>query len=305
MSFLPSCVKRSFVFRTARALFPALLAFAALAPERAPAQSFDDGGSGRLSPKAAQGVLEKFRQFGITDTCFRFTLTHVPRRGGNEVVHNGVIWTSWYNDGPVFRVELTAANAKGAAAAPVRFILQSGRNPSLWQLDASGKPARVVGLASKPFLPGLIITPLELQQPFTFWKDARYLETRRFRGRPTHFFQMNPPEDFKLAQPEIGFVRIGIDKGYERVLMQAMVYDAKGEELRKLEVEGFTKVKEFYIPEELRFHDQVTRDKDIFVVRQAAVGLHPKDFPKELIFHPRTLNKPAPQPDEKLFEKVN
>jgi hypothetical protein len=276
-------------------------AFSTFAPERAAAQSFDDSGSAQLSQKAATEVLEKFRAVGVADTCFRFTLTHVPRRGGTETVHNGVIWTSWRN-GPIFRVELTpASDTKATPVTPVRFILKSGRDPSLWQLDASGKAARVISVANKPFLPGLIATPLELQQPFAFWKDAKYLETRRFRGRPTHFFQMTPPEDFKLAQPEIGFVRIGIDKGYERVLMQAMIYDSKGEELRKLEVEGFSKVKGTYIPEELRFHDLVTRDKDIFVVRQAAVGLRHADS----IFNPHTLDKSATQPDEKLFEKVN
>lgn len=301
MSFLPSCLKNAFAFRSARAVLPAMfVAVAALAPSKVPAQSFSDDSSGQLSPAAAAEFLDNFRRFGIADTCFRFTITHVPRRGGNETDYNGTIWTSWQN-GPIFRVEITAAKTKDTAANTVRFILKSGREPSLWRLDASGKAARVNGSANKPFLPGLIITPLELQQPFTYWKNAKYIETRRFRGRPAHFFQMNPPEDFKLAQPEIGFVRVAIDKGYERVLMQAMIYDSKGEELRKLEVEGFSKVSEVYIPEELRFHDQKTRDKDIFVVRQAAVKLRHAGS----IFNPHTLDKAAPQPDEKLFEKVN
>jgi hypothetical protein len=278
-------------------------------PLPAPAQSSDFGNSryAQLSPKTAQEVLDDFRRVPLADTCFRFTLTHVPRRGGNETVHNGVMWTSM-RDGPVFRVELfPAKDAKNSGqtgttnAPPVRFILKSGKDAALWRLDGLGKPARVHRAADAPFLPGLIATPLELQQPFTYWSDIKYLETRRFRGRPTHFFQMNPPADFKLAHPGLGFVRIGIDRNYQVALMQAMIYDAKGEELRKLEVESFVKVKEVFIPEELRFHDQKTRDKDIFRVRSAAVKI--RNNPS--VFDPATLVRPAPQPDEKSFEKVD
>jgi hypothetical protein len=290
------------VSRVVRVLLCAASAFVAFAPGRVAAQSFsDDGSSGRLSPRAAQEVLEGFRNFSVTNSCLRFTITHVPRRGGGEVVHQGVLWTSW-REGPIFRVELTpGGGTKDAPKTPVRFILKSGKDASLWHLDGFGRAARVSSAANKPFLPGLIITPLELQQPFTYWKDAKYVETRRFRGRPTSFFQMTPPEDFKLAYPELGFVRIGIDRGYKTALMQAMIYNAKGEELRKLEVESFAKVKEAFIPEELRFHDQVTRDKDIFRVHQAAVGIRLG----ESIFNPATLTKPAPQPEEAQFSKVD
>ncbi|MDR2845608.1 MAG: outer membrane lipoprotein-sorting protein, partial [Puniceicoccales bacterium] len=194
----------------------------------------------------------------------------------------------------------TDANAGAVGGAPLRLILQSGPAPAIWVLDASGKPVRATGGETQPLFPELIFTPFELQTPFNFWPDARYVETRRVRGRPTHLFQLTPPEDFKRAHPEVGFIKIGIDKAY-RAPLQTIIYDAKGKESRKLEAESFARVQQrYYIPEEIRLLDLVSRDKDIFRVKAAALNLR---FERN-IFDPATLDKAAAQPEEARFEKV-
>ncbi|MDR1817451.1 MAG: hypothetical protein LBR07_04615 [Puniceicoccales bacterium] len=295
------------------ALFSVIAAAAAMfAPAVADAQSSRGGirSFGHESPESAAKILSDFRNYRIGDYCFEFVIKHVPRRSDDTKTYHGTIWTTWGGDGPLFRVELQdAAPAAGAAAggtgdaktaaAAVRFILKSGPSSALWTLGADGRPALVTGNVNKPFFPGLIITPLELQTPFSYWADSRYIKTDRFRGRPTHFFEMRPPADFLRANPQIGSVRLGFDRAYN-ALMQAVVLNPAGDETRKLEAESFTKVRDVYIPEELRVLDLVKRDKDIMRVTAAAVRLR---NPRE-VFDPATLDRPARKPLPEFFVKV-
>jgi len=300
------------VFPSAGAVAGALilaLAFCALAPNVVPNAVAQSGGFGGVrgfrqeSPEVAAKFLEDFRNYRIGQFCFKFTIKHVPRRGDETVNYDGVLWTAWAGDGPVFRIELTppkgAKNAAGTAVAIGRFILKSGPNPRLWAADASGKPVALASGANKPFFPGLIFTPFELQTPFTYWSGAEYIRTDRFRGRPTHFFKMTPPAAFRAANPKIGHVQLGFDRQFN-ALMQAVVFDPNGNELRKFEAESFAKVQNVYVPEEFRVLDLVSRDKDIFRVTEAAVHIRHPDG----IFNPETLGAPAPLPLPEKFGKV-
>lgn len=256
--------------------------------------SFDRSGfKGNSSEKAAKEDLQRFRDMKLGDTCLRFTITHVPRKSDKEVVHKGVVWTTHYGDGPVFRMELTPAES----GKTLRLILKGGPSPALWLNDGKGQPTVS---SNKPFLPGLIFTPFELQTPFVYWQDARYLQTQRFRGRPVLVYQMNPPPHFKTAHPDVGFVRISLDRQFG-VIMQTVVYDTEEKEVRKYEAETFTEVNGIYIPEELRVLDVATRDKDVFRVNQAAVRLK-HDM---ALFTPDSLENPAPQPPEADFVRIN
>ncbi|MDR1497069.1 MAG: hypothetical protein LBS59_01455 [Puniceicoccales bacterium] len=296
MLFSRSPLKR-FTQPVALFVIPALLM---LVPLTVRAQSsFDHGRPGQLSKQKAADVLNEFRSFRVRDFCFRITITHVPKKNGAETVHYGTMWGSWNNNGPVFRIELTPA--KASPAAPLRFILQSGPRPALWIAGENGKPVRTVANTNEPLAPGLIISALELQQQFTYWANARYLETRRFRGRPTNFFRMTPPASFRTAHPNIGHVTLGFDRAFPSALMQAVVHDANGRELRKVELESFTKAQDNYIPEEIRMHDMVTRDKDIFRITAASL----KQPNPPTVFDPATLGSPAPTPPENLFEVIN
>jgi hypothetical protein len=300
MSFFFSQLKR---FAQQLAL-PVLSVFLLAASSEMRAQSsFDDGRLGQLSPKTAAKVLDEFRSFRTRDFCFRITITHVPKKSGEETVHHGILWGAWNNGGPVFRIELAPAKTTpaGASAAPLRFILQSGPKPVLWVAGEDGKPVRAASNTSAPLAPGLIISAVELQQQFTYWPDANYIETRRFRGRPTNFFKMTPPAAFRTAHPQIGHVTLGFDRAFPSALMQAIVHDPHGRELRKVELESFTKAQDNYIPEEIRMHDMTTRDKDILRVTAASLKLR---NPPE-IFDPATLGKPAAPPPENLFEKID
>lgn len=269
-----------------------------------PAQAQSSGSMGyrRLSSEEAAQHLAAFRKFRLAgDVCFQFTLTHVPRKDGAESVHRGTLWGSWSGEGPVFRVELVPATGEAGGGTPRRFLLQGGPNPELWGIGGAGKPVRITGDTTRPFSPGLILTPFEVQTPFVYWPDAAYIEPRRVRGRPAHVFQMNPPEAFKKAHPGTGFVRLAFDRQFNYAITQAVVYDGKGEELRKFEVENISKVQETYIPTEFRVLDLVSRDKDIFRVTHAALRL---ELPRAT-FDPATLVQPAALPDAKAFAAVD
>ncbi|MDR0535930.1 MAG: hypothetical protein LBG65_06260 [Puniceicoccales bacterium] len=294
---------------TGRALGAAALVFAVAAAGQgawAPAARAQSIGGEMRPPQLSEAgqaeTLQRFRSLRLADSCFHFTITHIPRRGGQEVAHKGIIWTSW-RDGPVFRIELERP-AGSAEKTPLRYILKGGKNAAIWGLDAAGKPARLNKAANQPFFPGLIITPLELQQPFAYWQTVEYDGTRRFRGRPTHFFKMLPPGDFKRAHPEIGFVRIGIDKGYDsQVLMQASIFNDSNDEVRRLEIESFNSIKGVYIPEELRLLDLRTRDRDVFRVTKAAV-LDDARYAQD-IYAPATLGATPPLPPPARFTKID
>jgi hypothetical protein len=237
--------------------------------------------------------FQRFREMRLSNTCLRFTITHMPRKGDKEVVHKGVVWTTFYGDGPIFRMELAPANS----GKPLRLILKGGPSPALWLNDGKGQPAIS---SNKALLPGLIFTPFELQTPFVYWKDTKYETTQSFRGRPVLAFRINPPGHFKTSHPDVGFVRIKLDRQFG-VIMQTVVYNAAEKEVRKYEAETFTEVKGIYIPEELRVFDLATRDKDVFRVNQAAVQLK-HDLG---IFSPDSLDKPAKQPPEADFIRIN
>jgi hypothetical protein len=255
----------------------------------------------RLSPGEAAQHLAAFRKFRLAgDVCFQFTLTHVPRKDEAGEVYRGTLWGSSSDQGPVFRIELAPA-AGGATGAPQRFLLQGGPKPELWIVGNEGKPVRVASDLTRPFSRGLILTPFEVQTPFVYWPDAAYLEPRRVRGRPAHVFQMNPPEEFKKTHPGTGFVRLAFDRQFNYAITQAVVYDAKGDELRKFEVEHISKVQETYIPTEFRVLDLVSRDKDIFRVTHAALHLK---LPRST-FDPAMLAQSVALPDAKDFATID
>ncbi len=253
----------------------------------------------RLSQEKAAENLQAFRNYRLSgDFCFQFVIIHQQRRGDEETRFNGKMWGTWGKGGPLFRVEI---QQDGKPTSPIhRFLLQSGPQPELWIVDAQGNPVRSKSAAQTPLFPGLIFTPFELQTPFSYWPEARYLRTVRFKGRPTHLYRMTPPADFQKANPGISYVQLGFDRTYN-ALMQAVIFDAKEKPLRYLEAESFAKVQEQYIPEEIRLRDAVTRDRDLFRVTAAALNLRLD----RAIFTPEALHQPAPLPAAEFFTTID
>lgn len=244
-----------------------------------------DDGFPQLSQADSAKVLADFRHSGLNgDVCFRFEIIHKPRRGESSAPYKGVLWAASTPQGTSLRVELNDAQGKPALA----FVAQkSGDRSSLW-ISRKGAPAQESspdGLGT-PLSPGLLLTPFDLQLPFTHWAQTRYTGTERSRGRPVHFFEARNP---LAAAPNS--VLFAIDRAYG-VLVQAVSRDAKENAVRLLQVEEFAKVDEQWVLGSCSVRDEATRDTDLMKFTEAAIRL---SLP-ESTFNPATLGQPAGLP---------
>lgn len=240
-----------------------------------------------LSDKEAEEVLVGFRNYRMPgDLCLKFTIEHQLRKSDESEFFVGTLYGTWDAQGPILRVEIAR---ESDPAVKKSFILRGGKNPQLWTLDEQNKPVRVDAASTTPFFEGLIFTPFDLQTPFIYWPEADYEQTRRFRGRPVHFFKMNPPEDFRKEGHDVAFVRIGFDRVYN-ALVSAEVFSKEGDRQKTFSLSRVQKVGEQYTIRELVLRDDVTRDKDELVVNAAAVEIR---LPKSM-FEPEALAEPPP-----------
>lgn len=271
-------------------LFVAVIAFVV------PAFAQSQIGVKQLKPEEAGAVLDAFRAYRLpADSCMIFEIVHKPRKSDEESVYEGTMWGKYLNGGIALRLHI------GKKGAPLteekRFLIRSGKNPELWELNSEGKIEKVNAESTRPFFADLIFTPFDLQTPFLFWENYEYSRTRRYRARPVHFFKMFPPEDFAKANPGIGFVNIGFDRVYN-ALVSAEVRDGDGKKLKSFSLGKVQKVQEIYSFKELELRDEVTRDRDTLVVRAAALHLElPRTF-----FGPENLDKPALRLPASVFQ---
>lgn len=236
----------------------------------------------QLTAPQAKEVLADFRASRLNgDVCFKFEVTHKPRRGDSTPPVPGVVWAGWSSEGPRVRVELRPTNGAPAVA----FIAtKSAQGPRLWlhRGDRTVENPR----ADEPLAPGLLLLPSDLALPYTHWEDTRYVKTERSRGRPVHFFLATNP-----AATEPAKVSFGLDRTYG-ALVQATYLDAAGATRRTLQVEEFSKVDEQWILGSCSVRDEATRDVDLLRVTEAAVR---RRF-DAATFDPATLARPAPLP---------
>lgn len=255
-----------------------------------------DFGLKQLKSKEADAVLNAFRAYRLpSDYCLRFEIVHKPRKSDDETVYAGTMWGSYNDGGNILRLHIGKAGTPESRQK--RFLIQSGKNPVLWELNANGVAEKVDAAGTQPFFADLIFTPFDLQTPFLFWENYKYDETRRYRARPVHFFHMFPPKSFEAVNPEIGSVRIGFDRVYN-ALVKAEVRDKDGETVKSFSLGSVRKIQGMYSFEELELRDEKTRDRDTLVVRAAALHLRIS----ENYFDPKNLGKTPPMLPESVFE---
>lgn len=252
----------------------------------------------QLTQEEGRAVLREFRKFRFpADYCMDFEIVHKPRKSDDETVYAGTMWGTW-DDGAIIRMEIRKAG--DSVENTKKFLIKNGEKPELWTLDENGKAAKIDGDSAAPFFDGLIFTPFDVQTPFLFWEDFTYETTKRSRGRPVHFFSMTPPENFKKSNPDIGSVRIGIDRAYN-VLMSVEVLDSDGARLKNFFVGSVKKIQDLYTFRELELRDERSRDRDTLVVKRAAMRLR---FDPEF-FSPENLAEKSPNLPDNLFEKLD
>jgi len=254
------------------------------------AQPNSVGGFRKLTEDDAKAFLAGFRNSRLNgDLCLRFEIVHKPRRGEASPPVVGTLWASSAAGGQLLRGEIKDAQGRPALA----FIsFKSATENRVW-VSAKGAPAKELE-ARAPLVPladGLLISPFDLQMPFTHWPQTTYVTTER-RRRPVNVYE-------SVNQPgrEPAKVTFSIDSVYG-VLVQANCQDARGEPTRQLQVEEFSKVGEQWMLAECSVRDEASRDTDLLRITEAA--LDAKLAPET--FEPATLSRPAAQPAR--FEKL-
>ena len=235
------------------------------------------------------------------DFCFRFELTHLPRRG-KSVVYTGTMWGSWNAMGPVSRFELYP-DAQGEASLRtdvIECIIQNGATPQAWIRSSRDAPFKLIEGAAlfEPLLPGIAYSPFDLQMPFVYWEDFEYEGPGRVQSRIAQRFRMLPPEDSVSASRGVAAVRIALDDTYH-ALLRVEVLGAEDVMLSRFTMESFKKVQGQYIVKQVTIKDFETKDRTRFSVKAASVGLL---FDSALF--DADENAPLPDISEALFKRM-
>ena len=261
-----------------------LLACACLA-QRIPSSDFR-----KLSPEDASAFLTGFRNARLNgDLCLRFEVIHKPRVGEASPAVRGTLWARSLPGGQVLRGELT----DNAGRSALRFLtLKTGEERRTW-VALPDAPLRELdgGSSLQALAPGLLLSPFDLQLPFTHWPATEYVNTER-RRRPANIY---------LATNQSGGVPAKVSFAIDRVygvLVEAVCFDAQDAKTRTLQVEEFSKVGDQWMLAACSVRDESTRDVDLLRITEAAIDAR---LPEE-VFEAGTLGRSAPQPT--TFQKL-
>jgi hypothetical protein len=257
-----------------------LIALGAFAQSRVPSAPVLD----QLTVEQGQAFLAGFRNSRLTgDLCLRFEIVHKPRKGDSLPAVQGTLWAASRDGGQLLRGEIKDAQGRTALTF---LTVKSAQGSRVW-ISRQGAPAQELD-DKQPLIPladGLLLSPFDLQLPFTHWPATAYLSTEK-RRRPVHVFDA-------LNQPgrEPAKVNFAVDHAYG-VLIQATCYDAQGRKTRTTQVEEFSKVGDQWMLAACGVLDETTRDADLLRITEAALG--ERFLPAT--FEPATLTAPATQP---------
>ena len=263
-----------------------LIALGCFAQSRVPSAP----GLDQLTPEQGQAFLAGFQKSRLTgDLCLRFEIVHKPRQGESLPAVQGTLWAASHGSYQFLRGEIKDTHGKPALA----FItIKSTKGSRAW---VSRRGAAAQELDDKaPLIPlaeGLILSPFDLQLPFTHWPTTAYLTTEK-RRRPVHTF-----DALNQVGHEPAKVNFAIDHVYG-VLIQATCFDANGQKTRTMQVEEFSKIEEQWMLAACSVRDEITRDADLLRITEAALGGR---FAPET-FEPATLAGPALLPTN--FKKL-
>ena len=248
-------------------------------------------------PNQAEGraVIEQFRESGPGGPYYlEFQLREFPRRGPERVIP-GRLWGSRNEQGAVLRIELNP----GRPGEERRFLVQNGVQAAVWTY-APGGPVPEPRLAQpfEPLVPGVEITPFDLQMPFLYWPDVRLMGIERVRGlsRPAYVFLFRPPANYAGSPAGLSGVRAYLDTQYHAPV-QTEVLAADGSPKTTFSLVDLKKVGEQWIPKDIEIRNETTRDKTRFSVTAAALGL---DFVSNFLLPERLPEPVAPPSADRL-----
>ena len=210
--------------------------------------------------------LDRFRDGGPQAPYYlEFRLREFPRRGA-ESDFAGRLWGSRSDMGAVLRLELNPGTP-----AERRYLLQNGPEASVWLWMPGGGAPRKVD-AFEPLLPGLDLTPFDLEMPFLYWPDPETEGIHRMLGRPAELFDFRAPPGAGLGGPGVAAVRAYLDTQYAAPV-QIERLAADGRVLSTFSLVDLKMVGDQWMPKDIEARDEASRDKTRFTMVAAALGL--------------------------------
>ena len=220
--------------------------------------------SGLPAPAEALQFLARFRQAFNSEPCYlEFDLQELPRRGDERQFH-GRLWRGRGEDGPIARLSFS-----GQDGGEHRLLVQSGTRSALWTFDGNAAIPQQAEALFSPVLPGLEMTPFDLQMPFFYWQDVRLTAVTRIRGRPSYVFVFRPPADFNVGNSGLTAVRAYLDTEFEAPV-QFEVLGKSGGVLKTWSLLDMKQVQGRWIVREVDVRNDATRDKARFIVTGVA-----------------------------------
>lgn len=257
----------------------------------------------RIEPEEAVRRMQLFRmQRLVGDFCFQFQLEHKPRKGPT-VRHQGILYGSWNERGPVSRFKLFPeyiGKDPAIKRSPVEMIVQNGASPQAW-MRCQATDAFVLitdGALFEPVFAGVLYTPFDLQMPFVFWDEYLYEGPVRVLSRIGQRFLMQAPIGCLADQNGITAVRIVLDDAYD-ALLQVDVLEQTDRLRSRFTVRGLKKIQGQHIVKEIELKDVQSKDATSFKVKAASLGLIFDDA----VFDPNS-HRPAPEISAALFDML-
>ncbi len=254
---------------------------------------------GELDLLEAAKVLDDFRNQRLGgDYSFKFELRHMPRRG-STTTYRGQLWGSWSATGAQTKVIIPGNEGR----KPLTLLVHNGLQPKVWSLkkNPTAKARELTGgELFEPLLPGLIVTPFDLQMPFIYWTDYEFEGKTKKLGRTLFAFLMHPPVSMAKQNPDLGAVRIFLE-GKSRQWLKAELVDREGRPLKSFKIISVKRMGKEGFPKTIDFFDERSRSKTRFRVTAAALG---QKFSRDY-FVPEQLAEPAPVVLPEAFTDIN
>jgi hypothetical protein len=255
----------------------------------------DPARAGLPDKAGAASLLDQFRRSVYAEPIYlEFDLRQMPRRGDERLFH-GRLWGARNGLGPITRFELDA----GRGGPARRILVQGGPDGALWVSDGPGAGSRDEKALLEPLVPGVEMTPFDLQMPYLYWLDVELTGEQRVRGRKCYAYLFSPPAEFTAAGPAIKSVRAYLDTQYD-ALMQSEISGADGRVAKTLSLLELRKVGDRWIPRDLDVRNEATRDKTRLSVTAVAIGITVDPS----VFDPSRLGTAAAAPPGGLVTRV-
>jgi hypothetical protein len=235
-------------------------------------------------------ALEAFRNPAQSAPYYlEFALSEIPRRGEVKSFQ-GRLWGARNDQGLILRIAL-----KDGTGSERRFLLQNGVRAEAWSF--AGGALKRLGPAEvlEPLVPGVEVTPFDLQMPYLYWHEARLAAIGRVLGRPADEFLFRGPD----GASGVAAVRSYLDTQF-RALVKTEILDGAGAVLKTLSLVDLKKVGKQWIPKDVDVRNESTRSKTRIDFTAAALGL---DLSPAL-FSPEVLGSDVSPPSEALLVRL-